>query len=401
MRHVFGADPVRDRGAPRTSSSLGGNSSMKRSLHGRLALAATAAVVAALGLTGCVSQSSGSGSASSGGDHGKGRIAFMMPDLVTARWDQQDKPVFEAEMKKACPDCKVTYYNAKGSPETQLAQTQSAITNGVDAVVLAPIDKNAAINMVNQFHQAGVKVISYATIIDTPNVDYGVTTDIFKIGAQQAQSLVDGLKAKGITSGNLIAINGDPSDAFGPKYKAGAHSVLDKSGFTIAAEYDAKNWDGTTAQSQMDQAITKVGKGNFVGVYAANDQLAGGAIAAMKNAGVDPTTILTTGQDGAVAGLQRIIAGEQYNTINLPIKVFAAKTADLAAAVAKGKPAPTDIVNGTTKTPSGAEIKAYLYDTEVITKENVSNMIVPKGFWPLKDVCTPEYQAACQKANLS
>jgi D-xylose transport system substrate-binding protein len=372
---------------------------MKRSLNARLTLVATAAIVTALGLTGCVSKSNDS--ASSGGSHGKGRIAFMMPDLVTARWDQQDKPVFEAEVKKSCPDCTLTFYNAKGSPETQLAQTQSAITNGVDAVVLAPIDKNAAVNMVNQFHDAGVKVISYATTIDSKNVDYGVTTDIVKIGAQQAQSLVDGLKAKGITGGNLIAVNGDPSDAFGPKYKAGAHSVLDKSGFTIAAEYDAKNWEGTTAQSQMDQAITKVGKDSFVGVYAANDQLAGGVIAAMKNAGIDPTTRLTTGQDGAVAGLQRIIAGQQYNTINLPIRVFAARTADLAVALAKGKDAPTDIVNGTTKTPSGLDIKAYLYDTEVITQSNVANMIVPKGFWPMKDICTPEYQAACQKLGLS
>jgi D-xylose transport system substrate-binding protein len=372
---------------------------MKNPLNARYLSLASVAVIAAVGLAGCVAKSNTA--ASSKSDHGKGRIAFMMPDLVTARWDQQDKPVFEAEVKKACPDCTVTNYNAKGSPETQLAQVQSAITNGVDAVVLAPIDKNAAVNMVNQLHDAGVKVISYQTTIDSPNVDYGVTTDISKIGALQAQSLVDGLKAKGITSGPLIVQNGDPSDAFGPKYKAGAHSVLDKSGFTIAAEYDTKSWDGTTAQAQMDQAITKVGKNGFVGVYAANDQLAGGVIAAMKNAAIDPTTRLTTGQDGAVAGLQRIIAGEQYNTINLPIKVFAARTADLAIAVAKGQQPPAEIVNGTTKTPSGVDIKAYLYDTEVITKSNVANMIVPKGFWPLQSVCTAEYLAACQKAGLS
>ena len=40
----------------------------------------------------------------------------------------------------------------------------------------------------------------------------------------------------------------------------------------------------------MDQAITALGKDGFVGVYAANDGTAGGAIAAMKGAGIDPST---------------------------------------------------------------------------------------------------------------
>jgi D-xylose transport system substrate-binding protein len=227
-----------------------------------------------------------------------------------------------------------------------------------------------------------------------------VTTDVPKIGAQQSQSLIDGLAEKGITSGNLIVINGDPSDDFGFRYKSGAHSVLDSSGFTIAAEYDAEKWDGTNAQRQMDQAITAVGKDNFVGVYAANDDLAGGVIAAMKNAGIDPATRLVTGQDGSAAGLQRVIAGEQYNTINLPIKVFAAKTAELAVALAKGEEPSAEIVNGKSAIPSGAEIDAYIYPTEVITVENISNMIEPDGFWKLEDICTDTYRAACQQAGL-
>jgi D-xylose transport system substrate-binding protein len=350
-------------------------------------------------LTGCTaknSDSAGSGNASDG----QGQIAFMMPDLITPRWDAQDRPVFEKQAAESCPDCTVTYYNAKGDAGTQLSQVQAAIANGVDVIVLAPTDKTAAVNMVNLAHDAGVKVISYATTIDSPNIDYLVSTDIEKIGAQIAQALLDGLKAKGITSGKLVMINGDPSDDFGFRYKAGAHSVLDKSGFTIAAEYDAEKWDGTNAQRQMDQAITAVGKDNFVGVWAANDDVAGGVIAAMKNAGIDPTTRPVTGQDGSSAGLQRVITGEQYNTINLPIKTFAAKTAELAVALAQGQEPPAGIVNGSGKTPSGATIDAYLYPTEVITLDNIDSMIAPKGFWALEDICTPAYKAACEKAGL-
>jgi hypothetical protein len=41
-----------------------------------------------------------------------------------------------------------------------------------------------------------------------------------------------------------------------------------------------------------------------------------------------------------------------------------------------------------------------MYPTEVITVDNVGNMIEPKGFWKLSDICAAEYQAACQKAGL-
>jgi D-xylose transport system substrate-binding protein len=353
----------------------------------------------AMTLTGCTAKNSDSSGAENGSD-GQGRVAFMMPDLITPRWDAQDRHVFEKQAAESCPDCEVTYYNAKGDAGTQLSQVQAAIANGVDVMVLAPADKTAAVNMVNLAHEAGVKVISYATTIDSPNIDYLVSTDVEAIGAQIAQALVDGLKDKGITSGNLVMVNGDPSDDFGFRYKAGAHSVLDDSDFTIAAEYDAEKWDGTNAQRQMDQAITTVGKDNFVGVWAANDDVAGGVIAAMKNAGIDPTTRPVTGQDGSAAGLQRVIAGEQYNTINLPIKTFAAKTAELAVALAQGEEPPAGIVNGTGETPSGATIDAYLYPTEVITVDNISSMIEPEGFWAVEDICTAAYQAACEKAGL-
>jgi D-xylose transport system substrate-binding protein len=352
-----------------------------------------------LALAGCTAANSDSadGDTSSAA---QGRIAFMMPDLITPRWDAQDKPVFESRVAEVCSDCTVTYYNAKGDAGTQLSQVQAAIANGVDTIVLAPTDKTAAVNMVKLAHDAGVKVISYATTIDSPDVDYVVSTDIAAIGAQQATSLIEGLKAQGITSGNLVMVNGDPSDDFGFRYSDGAHSVLDDSGFTIAAEYDTPKWDGTTAQAETDQAITALGTDGFVAVYAANDDLAGGVIASLKNAGIDPKTRLVTGQDGAQAGLQRVISGEQYNTINLPIKTFAAKTGELAAALAQGQEPPAGIINGTGKTPSGATIEAYLYPTDVITRDNIATMLEPEGFWPVDEICTAAYEAACMQAGL-
>ena len=83
-------------------------------------------------------------------------------------------------------------------------------------------------------------------------------------------------------------INGAPTDNNAKLFKEGAHSVLDDSGVKIAKEYDTPDWSPDKAQQEMEQAITALGKDGFVGVYAANDGTAGGAIAAMKRAGHRP-----------------------------------------------------------------------------------------------------------------
>ena len=65
----------------------------------------------------------------------------------------------------------------------------------------------------------------------------------------------------------------------------------------------------------MDQAITALGKTGFKGLYAMNDGTAGGAIAAMQAAGIDPKTIPSTGQDAELEAVQRILTGDQFMTV--------------------------------------------------------------------------------------
>ena len=97
--------------------------------------------------------------------------------------------------------------------------------------------------------------------------------------------------------------------------------------------------------------------------------------------------------------MQLILAGEQSSTIYQPIKTFGAKGADLAVALAKGEEPPADLINGEAEWEGGTT-PAYLYETDVITIDNVGDTIVPKGFWTVDDICTPDYQAACDKAGI-
>jgi D-xylose transport system substrate-binding protein len=192
-------------------------------------------------------------------------------------------------------------------------------------------------------------------------------------------------------------INGAPTDNNAKLFKQGAHSVLDKSGIKIAKEYDTPDWSPDKAQSEMEQAITAVGKGKFQGVYAANDGTAGGAIAAMKSAGIDPKTIPTTGQDAELAAIQRILAGEQFMTVYKPIKPLADTAAGWAVALVQGK----QPQGATAKENNGkVDVPTKKLDVTPVTADKVKSTVIADGFWKAADVCTAAYKSACAKYGI-
>jgi D-xylose transport system substrate-binding protein len=166
----------------------------------------------------------------------------------------------------------------------------------------------------------------------------------------------------------------------------------------IGAEYDTPDWSPDKAQSQMDQAITKLGKNTIKGVYAANDGTAGGAIAAMKGAGMDPKSIPTTGQDAEVAALQRIIVGEQTLTVYKNYAEEAPLAAQLAVALVKGENPEgiefVDVDNGSGMIPS------IILDPVAVTKDNIMDTVIKDGVWKVSDICTADYAEACAAAGL-
>jgi D-xylose transport system substrate-binding protein len=226
-----------------------------------------------------------------------------------------------------------------------------------------------------------------------------VSFDNVRVGRLQAQSLISKLKADG-KRGSIVMINGSPTDNNAKLFKRGAHSVIDSSGFKVAKEYDTPDWSNDKAQNEMEQAITAVGKKSVVGVYAANDGTAGGAIAAMKSNGVDAKSVPTTGQDAEAAGIQRILAGEQYMTVYKAIKLEAAAAATLADALAKGRKPPSGLINGSTDNGAG-KVPSVLLKPVAVTRDNVKDTVIKDGFWSAGDLCTGRYAAACKRAGIA
>jgi D-xylose transport system substrate-binding protein len=327
-----------------------------------------------------------------------GKIALLLPESKTARYESHDRPHFERKVKELCAECEIIYSNADQDAAKQQNQAEAALTNGAQVLVLDPVDSASAAAVVARAKQSKIPVVSYDRLITNADVDYYISFDNEKVGKLQATALVDKLKAAGKAGGSIVMINGAPTDNNAKLFKNGAHSVIDGSGLKVASEYDTPDWSPDKAQQQMEQAITAIGKDKIAGVYCANDGTAGGAIAAMKAAGVKPLPPVT-GQDAELAAIQRILAGEQFMTVYKAIKPEAEAAAELAVALARGQQAPAGKVNA--KVNNGQkDVPSILLEPVSVTKDNVKSTIVADGFWKPDEICTGSYKGACTAAQI-
>jgi D-xylose transport system substrate-binding protein len=362
-----------------------------------VAIAALVTLVAA----GCATTNKSSGGGGGGG--GAKKIALLLPETKTTRYEAQDRPLFEAKVKALCSDCQIIYSNADQDPSKQQSQAEAALTNGAKVMVLDPVDSASAGAMVSKAKAKGVPVISYDRLILNTDLDYYISFDNEQVGRLQGQNLVDRLKKDG-KSGSIVMINGAPTDNNAKLFKKGAHSVIDSSGLKVAKEYDTPDWSPDKAQTEMEQAITAVGKNGFVGVYAANDGTAGGAIAAMKGQGIKPSTRPTTGQDAELAAVQRILTGEQYMTVYKAIKPEAEGAAQLAVNLVNGdQSAAAGLAKKTT--PNGnKDVPSIILTPVAVTKANAKQTIgqmISDGFLKPSDICSGPAASACSAAGIS
>jgi D-xylose transport system substrate-binding protein len=336
-----------------------------------------------------------------GGDDGGGgqKIALLLPESHTARYESQDRPNFERKVKELCSDCEIIYSNADEDASRQQQQAEAALTKEADVLVLDPVDAGSAGSIVTKAKSQDVPVVSYDRLIPDSDIDAYISYDNARVGKLQATSLLDKLKADGNGNGTIVMINGDPADNNAKLFKKGAHSVFDNSGLKVGKEYDTPGWLGSNAQREMEQAITALGNTGFDGVYAANDTTGGAAIAAMKSAGIKPSTRPTTGQDAELAGIQRILAGDQFMTVYKDLKFEAEDAATVAVALAKGDDLPTDLVNKETNNGK-KNVPSVLRAPVVVTKDNIQDTIIKDGFWTVNQICTKAYTSACKEAGL-
>jgi D-xylose transport system substrate-binding protein len=378
-------------------------------------------VAAALSLTACGSSNSsspsGTGGSSSGGvtaacklssppqsgaslpqsvDLGKtsGKVGVILPDTTSStRYTEYDAPLLTKALKDAgiTPDVQ----NAQGDKNKFASIAQSMIGEGVKVLIIDSIDAASGAGVEKAADKAGVKVIDYDRVNLGGTAPYYVSFDNEDVGRLQAQTLLDCLKAQGVTSPKIIMMDGGTDvDNNAVLFKKGAHEVLDASSAEIVGEAVVKGWLVQNAAPAFNGALTNAG-GEVDGVLAANDDIANAVIGVLKQNNLNGKVAIT-GQDSGVEGLDNIITGQQSMTVFKNVKLEANAAAQLAIALIAGKD-PTSAGMTLTKfddpqSPSH-NLQALLLPAQVITQANVTD-VIKAGALTASDICS-KVQSDC------
>jgi D-xylose transport system substrate-binding protein len=340
----------------------------------------------AVGVTGC-------------GDSGPKKVALFVPGGQLARDEPAIRPNFEAKLEEDCEDCEVLYYDASGNSDKQKSQAEAALEEGADILVIDPPYTEYAVPIVKAAEAKDVPVLNYGQLIVDVKPDVFVSFDDVRNGELQTEALARNLKKEGSPRGPVVMINGEPGNFDEHYFQEGARHGLQAAGVKIAKRYYTPFWLASEARARMGHAIEDLGRNGFAGVYTETDGIAGGAISAMREAGIDPAERPTTGRGATVAGLQRILSGRQSMTIYEPVVSEASVTAEIAADLVDGEEVPQDMVTrqlgiGKIKVP------AILLEPIVVTKSNMEQTVINDDLVSTGKLCAGPYESACKAAGI-
>ncbi|MFE2263218.1 substrate-binding domain-containing protein [Streptomyces griseosporeus] len=308
-------------------------------------------------------------------------IGVALPSKTSENWVLAGD-LFTNGLKGAGFKADVQYAGASTTVADQQAQISSMVTKGAKVIVIGATDASQLATQVKQAKEEGAVVIAYDRLItNTPDVDYYIAFDNFKVGQLQGQALVDGMKAKKPKGPWTIELfSGSPDDNNSKVFFDGAMQVLkpliDKgdivvgSGQTDIKQTAIQGWKAENAQQRMDSLLTSAygGKKTLDGVLSPNDTLARAILTSVKGAG-KPVPVVT-GQDSEVESVKSIMAGEQYSTINKDTRKLVAETVNMIKALQKGEK-PT--INDTKSYNNGVKVvPAFLLPPVIVTKQNAA-----------------------------
>ena len=356
----------------------------------RRAAVAVAATTMAVSLAACGSaKESGDKADKDSGKKGDDlKIGLLLPENGTARYEKFDKPIIEKKVGELTGGkAEVVYANAKQDATTQAQQVETMITNKVDALIIDAVDSKAIENSVKKAKDAGIPVVAFDRLAEGP-IDAYTSFDNEEVGRAQGTALLEALEGK--TKPTIVMMHGAITDP-------NAKSVLDGK-VTYGKEYDTKEWKAENANANMEGAITALGKDKIDGVYSANDGLAGGIIQALKSAGVSKLPPIT-GQDAELAGVQHIVAGEQFMSVYKSYPQEGIVAAEMAVALAKGEKLDS-IATSKADNASQKDVPTVLVPVVSLTKDNIKETIIKDGIWKIEEICTAKYKAACDAIDL-
>ncbi len=375
---------------------------MKRKIAAGIVAVGLAVSLAACSAGGRGATGSGDGGS---GDNKGALVGVAMPTKVSERWIK-DGDAVKSDLEKAGYKVDLEYGDNKVQQQAQ--QVSNMITKGAKVLIIASIDGGALSDQLDAAAKAGIKVISYDRLLTgNKNVDYYVSFDNYKVGVDQATSLLTGLgvlDADGKKTGkkgpfNIEVFAGSLDDNNAGFFFNGAMDTLKpyledgtlkiQSGQDQLSQAATQQWDPATAKARMQNLIAKSYSGGTTlnGVLSPYDGMSIGIISALQGAGYgsgDRPLPTITGQDAEQASVKSIIAGQQYSTIYKDTRKLAKQSVTMAEDLLTGK---KPEVNDTKSYDNKVKVvPTYLFQPTVVTKDNYKSVLVDSGYYTEADL---------------
>jgi erythritol transport system substrate-binding protein len=284
-----------------------------------------------------------------------GLISIIVTDPANPYWLTEGQ-VAEATAKSLGYTANVSAHKADTNTESTLIDT--AITNKSVAIILDPANADGSIGAVKKAVDAGIPV-------------FLVNAEINQDGLAKAQLVSNNAQGAALgaqqwvqdvgDTGNYVELFGNPADNNAATRSNGYETVLTQYPDLKKVAQEVANWDRTQGFNKMQSMLQA--HPDIIGVISGNDEMALGAIAALKEAGkLDQVKV--GGFDGSPDAVAAVKAGEMQYTVLQPVAVFAAEAVRQA-----------DNFIRTGKT--GADTEKQLFDCVLITKDNAGDMVAP------------------------
>ncbi|TNC64226.1 D-xylose ABC transporter substrate-binding protein [Rubellimicrobium roseum] len=305
-------------------------------------------------------------------------VGVSWSNFQEERW-KTDEAAIQAALDAAGAQYVST--DAQSSSSKQLADVESLIAQGVDALIILAQDAQAIGPAVQAAADAGIPVIAYDRLIEDARAFY-LTFDNVEVGRMQARAILEAAP-----EGNYVMIKGSPTDPNADFLRGGQQEILqeaiDSGAITIVGEAYTDGWLPANAQRNMEQILTQANN-EVDAVVASNDGTAGGAVAALTAQGLDGIPV--SGQDADHAALNRIALGTQTVSVWKDSRELGRRAGEIAVQLAGG--AELSAIEGAEEwtSPAGTTLSAEFLEPIPVTQENLG-VVVDAGWITQEALC--------------
>jgi D-xylose transport system substrate-binding protein len=307
------------------------------------------------------------------------KIGFAMDTLKEERW-QRDHDAFKAHCEKMNVECVITVADNKA--DKQANDVDNLLTQGLDALVIAPHNATQAASMVDKAKAQGVPVISYDRLINSDKIDVYISHQVPVIGTKIAEYAL-----QKVPKGKYVMVYGAQADNNAHIMKKAQLEVLqpsiDRGDIKIVADQFIEDWNPNGALNFAENALTQ-NNDDIQAFVVSNDGMAGGVIEALAKRGL-AGKVVVTGQDAGLQALQNIAEGKQTMTVYKPIIPLASAAVEAAIKLAKKERLDTKPFHNDDPSVNKA-VPSILLEVTAVDKMNLMDTVIKDGYSKYEDI---------------